>query len=264
MKRLSCLLVVPIILSACGGGGGGSGLDSSPASFGSLPAQELTTIVSNNDGSGVATAYRLGNAYTIYRSELADLDLNDTANIDPNSLTVIEEGVDYGFYEGNYVSGGNQKYLFVYAKRIGANENVVAGLARNANVAGGEIVQAYGDVVSGQVPVGDVTYTGYNLVTTVDQTQIDAGTFTMRVNFQENRGSLSGNGDVSFVEANNIQVNSSTGTFSSEDVRLGYIDGDSTSGFLRGNFHGNGATGVTGLYGTSGELDAVGVIAGSR
>ena len=262
MKKLFFLLVSNIVLSGCGGGS--SGVDSGPTSFGSLPAQELQTRITNDDGSGVATVYRLGNAYTIYRSELADIDINATANIDPNSLTVLEEGVDYGFYEGNYVDDGNQKYLFVYAKRIGPDENVVAGLARNANVAGGEIVQAYGSVVSGQVPVGDLTYTGYNLLTSVDQTQIDSGTFTMRVNFQENTGSLRGNGDVSFVEANNIQINSSTGTFSSNDVRLGYIDGDSASGFIQGNFHGNGATGVTGLYGTAGELDAVGVIAGSR
>jgi hypothetical protein len=247
-----------VLLAACGGG------SSDPTSFNSLPNQELTTVIDNQDGSGVATAYRRGNSYVIYATELAELDLNGQANIDPNNLTVIEEGVDYVFAEGNFVSGGNQKYIFLYGKQIGTDEAVYAALARNENIAGGEALQAYGDVVSGQMPVGDVTYSGYNLITNIDQTEIDSGTFTMRVNFQKSTGSMSGSGDISFVDASLIEVNSSNGTFSSDAVRLGYIDGESTSGFLRGNFHGTGATGVTGIYGNTGELAAVGVIAGSR
>jgi hypothetical protein len=263
MKTKAILLLSAAgFLAACGGGS--SGVSNNPTSFNSLPNQELTTIISNQDGSGVASAYRLGNSYVIYANQLADLDLNAQTNIDPNNLTVLEEGADYAFLEGSYVSNGNEKYLFVYAKQIGTDETLIAGLARNANAPGGEIVQAYGDVVSGQVPVGDVTYRGYNLVTATDQTQIDSGTFTMRVNFQNNTGSLSGSGEISFVDATSIAVNSSNGTFSSDAVRLGYIDGESTSGFLRGNFHGNGATGVTGIYGNTGELTVVGVIAGSR
>lgn len=250
------------VLAACGGGS--SGVSNNPTSFASLPGRQLTTVIENEDGSGVATANRLENSYVIYTNQLSELDLDAQSNIDLNSLTILEEGVDYAFLEGNYVDGGNQKYLFLYAKEIGAGEVVIAGLARNANLPGGEIVQAYGPLVSGQVPVGDVTYRGYNLVTTTDQTQIDSGTFTMRVNFQNNSGSLSGSGDVSFVDATSVAVNSSNGTFSSDSVRLGYIDGESTSGFLRGNFHGNGATGVTGIYGNTGELAVVGVIAGNR
>ena len=276
--KMNTLLATTAVLAlaACGGGGDGSAANPtqppptepiiSPAlpAFSAAQQQQPTKIYEDSNNRALATAARLGNTYTIFTTDFAGLDENAVINVNPNDFTIIEEGENFAIGEATYIAGGVEKFLFIYFENLALDETIGVVLTRNSNIAGGETIQAFGSAVSGTIPKGDLTYRGYNLVSNTDQTFTDAGSFTMRVNFENERASISASGDNTFMEATNINVNSRSGTFSTESATIGFINGSSTGGVFNGNFHGVNAKGVTGVYLSDESLDLAGGIAGSR
>ena len=155
----------------------------------------------------------------------------------------------------------------------------------------GEMVymQIGGNSFSGTVPSGDLTYTGVNYMTNTaplaenDGRQIYPGTFVLTANFSTGTGTIEATTSIgNNINASDIEINTSNGTFRGNSIEL--IDTTRTdleledrtrTGSIRGSFHEDGATGVSGVYydhfvNESGDVDPnhipvlFGVIAGAR
>ena len=116
------------------------------------------------------------------------------------------------------------------------------------------------------IPNGEYTYTGTNLIAVRGDANPDYGTFTMDVNFGSGSASLNGNTPTSTISGTGITVNRNDGTFASDSISItGTSKALSATGSIYGNFHGDRATGLTGIYHDNADSPTVaGAIAGSR
>jgi len=122
------------------------------------------------------------------------------------------------------------------------------------------------------LPTGDLDYTyqGQNLVAATNNTDFnaDGGSFSLTVNFDDRSGTISASTNNQAVTSLSgpFTVNTETGYFSGDSLSLTApnISGTSTA-VITGSFHGDGATGVSGLYYDAGDNPLVnGAIIGSR
>ena len=135
----------------------------------------------------------------------------------------------------------------------------------------GIMVIAAGTEVS-NIPTGEFDYEGANFVALIPQGEEDIGgdygSFKATVNFATGTGDIIADLD-SFAIAidGDFTVDTNTGTFVGEKVGLTSILerwSDSTV-TIHGNFHGDGATGMTGIYTENvPEPDFIGAIAGQQ
>ena len=265
--NIKLVLAAPCLamLAACGGSSDGSSTNPTTTPiFSKQPADSSKEIiVSNDDGSGLARMNKNGASRVSYASIMTQESLQLVSNINPDTMVITDNNDGTYSADGTFVSNGVDTYLFLYGYDLGGEDTAVVGISRNNLIDGGERVQAYGSNVTGVVPAGDLIYRGYALVASADQTFIDSGNFTMRVNFNTGRGAISGSGDVVFIESNNLSIDNRNGTFSSGDVDVGVINGARVNGFIEGNFHGESAIGVSGIFGDD-NFEYVGGIVGSR
>ena len=259
-----------VLLAACGGSSDGSATNPTTTPlpiFTVQPVESSEIIVSNDNGSGLARINKNGSSRVRYSSTMTQESLQDSlqsiSNINQDTMVITDNNDGTFSADGTFVSNGVDTYLFLYGYDLGGEDAAVVGISRNNLIDGGELVQAYGSNVTGVVPAGDLIYRGYALVASADQTFIDSGNFTMRVNFNTGRGAISGSGDAVFIESNNLSIDNRNGTFSSGDVDVGVINGATVNGFIEGNFHGESAIGVTGIFGDD-NFEYVGGIVGSR
>ena len=255
MMRLVFVLLSLFALSACGGGGGGF----------TQSAPNVTRIASLSNGGKLYTADRLGFSYVIFSTSAETPELDAVVNLDLNNFTTLSSGSNWEILEGNYIYNGEDQYLYAYVEVLDAisGDGVLSGLSYNY-VDDKIQHQSYGTQLSGNLPAGNVTYTGYNSVSNIDATFTDAGSFTMNANFSTGKGSISANGDDTYMQANGFGINTRTGSFSATNATVGYIGGASSSDRLDGHFNGKNAKGVSGIYTDTGNLGLVGSIAGSR
>ena len=119
------------------------------------------------------------------------------------------------------------------------------------------------------LPSGTFSYTGYHGITTNLTTAGSDGVFTMNVNFSDGTGSYSAITFSPYTTGlnGNITLDNTTGELSGTNLvlsgSLGGLDLTGKTATLVGNFHGDGATDVSGIYFTD-NLNFAGGFLGSR
>ena len=283
--RAILLLICFGALTACGGGGGGGGSSAGPAHLSPGPI----TRFPDGDGVGQVVGALDGRQMTgkYYVEEIggvADLEAS-IANVDgvvtvtdnditltPPSLTPtsVSGGI---IYEGEVTVGGDTAAFAVY---IHDSKNVAAFESDDPDGSAEDnffySFSTFGRRVS-NIPTGDMdfSYDGLNAITSAASNP-QRGSFTMSVNFADrlvkNLTATAGSGaDASMVTGSNIPINTDHGTFAGGINLSGqYVGGNAIQGRILGDFHGNGATEVSGIYYDTNTASPTygGIIAGSR
>jgi hypothetical protein len=158
----------------------------------------------------------------------------------------------------------NGEKIQIYADHTGSRQSPYATLS----VSGPEF---------SQIPVGQFTMTGRSLIYRLDNknslynhqygapnsTTMEAGTFTMSIDPDNNSGSFNSSSTNSSVVASNLNVSSTTGDIQSYNITIQHL-GDTYSGVLYGNLHGNGEA-TSGIFAsTDNQPTVAGAFAGKR
>ena len=254
MKKLAILPAI-VVVSACSGGGGGSNVGSS-----GTPSVEVLETFS--DGSGVARVTD-GSGDVNVTGNVLGANIN-SYQIDPNSVADLSSlSYDFSnafgdFYRGPITINGTR------VDAIAFEDNATGAVALYAeNSLNNALVVAGEEITS--TPAGTFTYQGTNLYGNRDGSDIAYGTFTLEADFNNGTGALSGSTPRSTI-GGDINIDTSTGEFSGNSLSL-TDDLRITTGSARinGNFHGSGATGVTGIYTeNAANPSTAGAIVGSR
>ena len=282
-KKLILAAPCVVMLAACGGSGDGSAtnpLQSAPAAnpTPSAPAANPTpsapvggnsttlqpvVLQTFNDGAGIARISVQNNGETVIANVMApnisSYTTDPTGVIDLSGVNYVSSNSYGDLYAGTTTINGTTVDVVYYEDSSG--QAAIGYLEGN----GTNVALALGYEVS-NIPSGSYTYTGTNIIGYRDGSNFEDGTFAMRVNFNTGTASLTGSTNTSAIGGSGISVNTSDGTFSGNNLTLT----ETTSGFtttatIHGNFHGAGATGVTGLYSDNGATPIVaGAIAGTR
>jgi hypothetical protein len=264
------LRAIPVIalvtsLSACGGSSDGSAVNPTQPPSPSVPADRATVLETFDDGSGVLRSVTTADGFTFVINGITpsvQAAVNSINSGAPATVDLINEQFSssnaYGeFYTGQIIVNGEVVNGVGYADYNGIVSIVyLEGIDGTVLAAGGEKVS--------NIPSGTYIYNGTNVIGNRDGSYAEQGTFAMGVDFNTGQASINGSTATSTIESSNISVNNSNGTFSSNNVTIG-INGTPTPGTISGNFHGNEAIGVTGVYHDNGGNPVVaGAIAGTR
>lgn len=257
MKKLLLMTSALGLLAACGGSSSGGAVNPT------TPPPSATVLRSFTDGSGVARAEYTEDGVNYVANVIGP----DIANYLPTPGGVVDSSDvqlsgsnQYGnFYTGQASVNGVVVDVLIYQDNTG---QVEAGYAEtsgfNAAYAGGQRVS--------NIPAGSHTYAGTNIIGARDGSYFESGTFAMNVDFSNGTAAITGSTPTSSIGGSNIAVNTSNGTFTGNNLTLtDTLNNVSFGANIDGNFHGNGATGVTGIYTDSGSNPVVaGAIAGTR
>ena len=114
------------------------------------------------------------------------------------------------------------------------------------------------------IPRGVFTYDGANAVIKRGATNtLNAGDFTMTANFEAGTGQIMAQTPISMLTGN-FAINGTRGTYSGTELDL-TAEGTAVKASIYGNFHGAGATGVSGVYHDNADTPIYfGAIAGAR
>lgn len=250
-KKLLVVAPCLALLAACGGGG-------------TSPTQSPPVVLQTfGDGAGITRAEVNQNGTTIVANVMAaniqSYNTDPTGVIDPNGVNYLSSNAYGDLYGGTTTINGTSVDVIYYEDNSG--EVAIGYLEGN----GANAALALGYKAS-SIPAGSYTYNGTNIIGYRDGSYFEDGTFAMNVNFNTGTASLTGSTNTSSIGGSGISVNSSEGTFSGNNLTLTETTtGLSTTATIHGNFHGAGATGVTGLYSDNGSTPTVaGAIAGKR
>ena len=267
-------------LAACGGGGGGGG----GSGAGPAPLTD-SVLVRFSDGYGVSQVVGTldgravaGKAYVEDIDNAVDAGVDDVVTVTDNDIALVPSlpstRITGGtLYEGEITVGGQAVEVFVYihdSKNVVAFESDDPVSSVNDNFL--YTISTLGRRVS-NIPTGDMdlSYDGLHIITD-DAANSQRGSFTMSVNFADrlvnNLTAAAGSGaDASMVTGSNIPINTSHGTFAGGISLSGqYVGGSAIQGRILGDFHGNGATEVSGIYYDTNTTSPTygGIIVGSR
>ncbi|MDB4116653.1 hypothetical protein N9582_00100 [Amylibacter sp.] len=134
----------------------------------------------------------------------------------------------------------------------------------------GIMVFAAGTEVSNIPTAGEFSYEGSNFMTNLGEDEIDGdyGSFNATVDFAAGTGAIiSEFENIPIAIDGDFTVDTNTGTFVGEKVGLFsmFENYDNSTVTIHGNFHGDGATGMTGIYTQNvEEPDFIGAIAGTQ
>ena len=247
------------LLAACGG--------SSTGGSASNPIVGAPTVLSVfGDNAGIARVSVTDSGATIVANVMAadiqNYNANPSAAIDISAVSYLGSNAYGSSYGGNTTVNGTPVYMWIYQDN---SSQVTIGYGQSATT---NLAYAGGYQVS-SIPSGSYNYTGTNIIGLRDGSYFEAGTFSMNVNFSAGTASLTGSTPYSTIGGTNINVNNSAGTFSSDNLTLTVNDGVNNLNVpaaIRGNFHGSGAVGVSGLYYDTNSSTPVGAgaIAGTR
>lgn len=251
--KFACSFSALALLAACGGSSDGSAAN---------PTVSAPTVLKVfSDGAGIARVEATENGTTLSANVMSA----DVQAYSPDMLSAVDlsnvsfsSSNQYGsFYDGIITVNGLPAYLLIYQDDMG---KVLLGYGETAY---GNAAIAAGEKVSG-IPTGTYVYNGTNVIGFRDGSYFEDGTFAMNVNFSTGTASLSGSTPNSTIGGTGISVNTSNGTFSGSNLTLSG-NGLTSTASIYGNFHGAGATGVTGLYADNGSNPVIaGAIAGTR
>ena len=147
----------------------------------------------------------------------------------------------------------------------------MVGVALVPSIGGeGIMVIAAGTEVSNIPTAGEFSYEGSNFMTNLGEDEIDGdyGSFNATVDFAAGTGAIiSEFENIPIAIDGDFTVDTNTGTFVGEKVGLFsmFEKYDNSTVTIHGNFHGDGATGMTGIYTQNvEEPDFIGAIAGHQ
>lgn len=257
VRRIPVIALVTS-LSACVGGSDGSAVN--PVEGPGI-AKVLAFF---DDGDGVATSTltldgetQIANA--IVQDVYGAVDDINIIGLNITSVTSTNLGSDGlgTLYEGTSKINGE---LVNVRKKYTDNGPSWIILAESATISA---LIAGGAKVS-NIPAGSYVYRGTNAVGYRDRSKDEIGTFEMAVDFSSGTANINGSTATSTITGN-MDVNNQTGTFSGNNILLSEVSGAQASGTIFGNFHGDGATAVSGVYYENSLIPVVaGAIAGSR
>ncbi len=200
-----------------------------------------------------------------------DVSVEDLSSSDGAALDIVKDSwgdltnldlslvgsTDYGnIYRGTATRNGLPADVLLYT---GFGNSVSFLQSRDA---GGRLTLIGGSDLIGSPPAS-ATYRGTNVVSTVDLQNQAFGTFEMNIDFGSGDINIVGLGGSS-IEGSGLKVDAGGGGFSG-DVTINYGNSQLPGTFTQGLFHGDGSTGVTGIYvGGSSSLPLIGAMAGTR
>ena len=289
MKYFTCTLALcaALFLAACGGGGGSSassGNTGAPGvgTPGITPGIESRANLGFGGGFNAVSATQSGGDVTGVYISNESATANPSGYIEFTELGKVQPRLVYGPHAGaseETVTDGRLYHGTFSTERyvIYVNDDApVSFVITQGTVAKNPLsvipeydftFMAAGKEVS-NIPAGnmDLSFGGLNNV--LKNGDVEAGGFTMTVNFSDaSVKTLSATTNTSAVTGSDIPITIDDGAFTGDVTLSGqFFGGGSISGKINGNFHGDGATGVTGIYyDTQGPAtDYFGAIAGSR
>ena len=263
-KSISFLLVISA-LTACGGSSDGTAVSPTQPAPQPQPSASAAVLETFDDGSGVARAETTSDGFTFVANVMGP-DIQGTVNEINSGVPLAADYINDQFVGSNQYGDFYSAQTFVNGQLVDVllyvDINDIVTIAYGEG-AGSNLLLAGGEKVS-NIPSGTFTYTGTNVVGNRDGSASEDGTFTMGVNFNTQQASINGSTPSTTIDATDISVNNVNGTFSTTNLNLG-INGNQFQGTLLGNFHGDGAVGVSGIYhDNGGDPGVAGAIAGTR
>lgn len=262
--KLIATMPVLAVLAACGGGGTGNSSVGPTNPTVAAPVVAAPVVLQTfGDGAGIARAEITQNGTTVVANvmgaNIQSYSTDPTGVIDPSGVNYTGSNAYGDFYSGTTTINGTTVNVLYYED----SSQEVAGAYLVGN--GENAALVLGNKVS-NIPSGSYSYTGTNVIGLRDGSYLEDGTFAMNVNFDSGLASITGSTASSSMGGSGISVNSSNGTFTSNTLTLTETaSGLSTTATIHGNFHGSGATGVTGLYTDNAATPTyAGAIAGKR
>ena len=249
--NVKLILAAPCLalLAACGGSSDGSSTNpttTNPVVLLQTFGDGTTKLRTRRPGSGKTFISMVSNELTDNIATQGYVRSNNYGDFHLAAATTGGTPV-YGFYYNDFSEPVDLMYLTGNGKAF-------------VGVSGSDV---------SNIPSGSYSYTGTNIIGVRGTDAVNLGYFTMNVNFTSGTASLAGstfNGSTpsSSIAGSGISINSSDGTFTSNDLTL-ITPSSNNSATIHGNFHGSGATGVTALYTDNARTPVfVGAIVGTR
>ena len=268
MRRFFTVIGICVALTGCGSSSTNTPVTETLASFPNGAGVFRKDMVDPNTGTQGNTTKVL--AYVPDLSKwVNDFSYSDVTSIANHNVpskvnNILGSGVDY-YYDANAdVTILGENYNFVVLKVASEPIYLTGGYDANSQLIG----VAFGPKAT-NLPSGNFSYTGYHGITTNLTNAGSSGLFTMNVNFTDGTGSYAGNTTTVGVTGlnGNITLDNTTGELSGTNLvlsgSLGGLDLTGKTATLVGNFHGNGATDVSGIFFTD-KLDFAGGFLGNR
>ena len=182
------------------------------------------------------------------------------------------DAIEYGDGEGFFIDGDAVDNSMGAIYVSGTEDDMVGvGILVGMEAEDSFMVIASGTEVSEMPARGEFDYKGSNfaiegLSEDNDDIYEAYGTFDATVNFATGKGSI----DLGFenIPVNidgDFNVDTATGIFVGDDLEINSIGGTFDTATIHGNFHGVGASGMTGIYtDNAAEPDLIGAIAGHQ
>ena len=235
-----------IFLASCGGSGVTTNVTDGPQQTSLATFTDGFSVVRRVDtGSSLASAATV-NTVSTARVPTTEIPDDDPFKIAVSDLTLLTTTANGKIYTGNVTLNGD-----VYSVRMFTEDNSSTQLLSALNTADSKKWTIVSGDAPSNLPSGMATYAGQNLISNTDNTNPGGGSFTMSVDFANNSGSLSAiSTAASSSLSGSFNIDPSTGYFSGNNLTLTApaLSGGTSNAIIYGSFHGNGATGVSGLY----------------
>lgn len=248
------------LLTACGGG------TSVPLDLVDIDDVRVAKSFADNSGivrskstvDGVTTTNAIfAPDYRTYNAETGVLPVD--VNADGVELISTNDGfTQYGEYTRvNYRYNGSTNNLLVYVN----NAEDVAAVIYEGSL-------AHGVAASGQelisVPNGSFTYRGDVFTKSRGETGVEQGSFTMNANFASRTATIEAQTATTQLSGTDLSIGSN-GAISGTNLTMTVLGQTSTTAGLEGNFHGQSAVGVSGVYyNNANNPTHIGTFAGTR
>ncbi|MDB9814371.1 hypothetical protein OAB96_01875 [Amylibacter sp.] len=180
------------------------------------------------------------------------------------------DAIEYGDGEGFFVDGDavdNNGAIYV----SGTGEDMVGvGIIVGMEAEDSLMIIAAGTEVSAMPTTGKYDYEGENFAIGFSESDDDIdehiGSFNAGVNFETGEGSinLEFDNELLYIDGD-FTVDTATGIFVGDELDMNSIGGTFGAATIHGNFHGEGASGMTGIYTNNiADPDFIGAIAGHQ
>ena len=268
MRRFFIVIGICVALTGCGSSSTNTPVTETLASFPNGAGVFRKDMVDPNTSTQGNTTKVL--AYVPDLSKwVNDFSYSDVTSIANHNIPLLQNnlmgsGVDYYYDASADVTILGENYNFVVLKVASSPVYLTGGYDANSQLIG----VAFGPKPT-NLPSGNFSYTGWHGITTNLANGGGDGLFTMNVNFSDGTGSYSANTTISAITGlnGNITLDNTTGELSGTNLvlsgSLAGLDLTGKTATLVGNFHGNGATDVSGIFFTD-NLDFAGGFLGSR
>ena len=235
-----------IFLTGCGGSGGTTNVTDGPQQTSLATFTDGFSVVRRVDTGGSLASAATVNTVSTARVPTTEIPEDDPFKIEVSDLTLLTTTANGKVYNGNVTLNGD-----VYSVRMFTEDNSSTQLISALNTADSKKWTIVSGDAPSNLPSGTATYTGQNLTSNTDNTNPGGGSFTMSVNFSNNSGSLTATSTTANSSlSGSFNIDPATGYFSGNNLTLNApaLSGGTSNAIIYGSFHGNGATGVSGLY----------------